>query len=150
MANKKKLRQILYGLLLSITFSSQNINSVIAGLLAWLRWWCQIHTKWRWQTVEAVSKINIILIHSGTSTVTAGSDHCFRTCCPYVCPAVHIPPLFKIKLNKRNFMWKQCSLLARLWVCLSGSWHMMTHVLYFYVSTNLCNCISNAYRLKFI
>ena len=55
----------------------------------------------------------------GQPKVTAGSDHCFRTCCPSVLP--HFSNL--AKQNNR----KQWSLLARLWVWPSES--LMTPVL---------------------
>ena len=58
----------------------------------------------------------------GRPTVTASSDHCFCTCHPFVRRSV---PTFQ---NKSNFKRKQCSLLARLWVWLSGS--LMTPVLW--------------------
>ena len=58
----------------------------------------------------------------GLPTVTAGRDHCFRTCRPYVRQS----PLFKIQQNETKR--KQCSLLARLWVWPSGS--LMTPVLF--------------------
>ena len=49
----------------------------------------------------------------GRPTVTAGSDHCFRTCRPCVRP---------------HFSQNETNLLARLWVWPSGS--LMTPVLY--------------------
>ena len=66
---------------------------------------------------------NIIQLHHiyplGQPTVTAGRDHCFRICCPSVRP--HFS-----NLEKQNNR-KQCSLLAWLWIRLSGS--LMTPVL---------------------
>ena len=44
----------------------------------------------------------------GRPTVTAGSDHCFRTCCPSVRPYIHT---YFSTLEKQNNR-KQCSLLA--------------------------------------
>ena len=59
----------------------------------------------------------------GRFPVTAGSDHCFRICRSSVHLYVRPSPLFKT-----NFKWKQCSLLARLWVWPSGS--LVTPVFY--------------------
>ena len=56
----------------------------------------------------------------GRQTVTAGRDHYFHTCCPYV----RASPLFKPSKTKQ-----QWSLLARLWVWQSRS--LMTPVLLF-------------------
>ena len=65
------------------------------------------------------------------STLMAGSDHCFRTCCPSIRPF----PLFKIQQNKPDFKRKQCSLLARLWVWPSGS--LMTPTLCHFTLENI-------------
>ena len=59
----------------------------------------------------------------GRPTVTAGSDHCFYTCRPFV----RTSPLFKIKrISSENNVpyWQDC-----VWVWPSGS--LMTPVLYF-------------------
>ena len=61
----------------------------------------------------------------GRPTVTAGSDHCFCTCRPFVRQSVLT---FQ---NKTNLKRKKCSFLARLWVWPSGS--LMTPVLSFIV-----------------
>ena len=60
----------------------------------------------------------------GQPQVTAGRDHCFRTCCPSVRP--HFSNLEKQKNRK------QCSLLAWLWVWPSGS--LMTPVLFIIIT----------------
>ena len=58
-------------------------------------------------------------------TVTAGSEHCFHACRPFVRP--------HFSQNKTNFKRKQWSLLVRLLVWPSGS--LMTPVLYIYKPT---------------
>ena len=47
----------------------------------------------------------VLLIYSA-DPVTTGSDHCFHTCFPSV-------PTFQNLIKRNNFMWRQCSLLAR-------------------------------------
>ena len=44
----------------------------------------------------------LVLIHSADPQPTAGSDHCFRTCCPSVRPPVRRSPLFKIQNSSEN------------------------------------------------
>ena len=71
----------------------------------------------------------------GQTKVTAGRDHCFRKCCPYVRP--HFS-----NLEKQNNR-KQCSLLAWLWVWPSGS--LMTPVLFLNIYFQQLNFISISY-----
>ena len=61
----------------------------------------------------------------GQPKVTAGRDHCFRTCCPYV----RTSPLFKSRKTKQQ------RTMARLWAWPSGS--LMTPILFFLERTNV-------------
>ena len=73
--------------------------------------------------------LTLTLIQVGLPKITAGSDNCFHTCCPYVRP--HFSKLTREISN--------CSLLARLWVWPSGS--LMTPVLFYFKPVG--NIVSN-------
>ena len=65
----------------------------------------------------------------GRPAVTAGSDHCFRTCCPSVHPSV---PTFHNLAKQNNFQAITIFNTVRLRVRPSGS--LMTPVLFFLLS----------------
>ena len=48
---------------------------------------------WKKLSVRVRTNIHIHIDPLGQPKVTAGRDHCFRTCCPYV-------PTFQIQQNK--------------------------------------------------
>ena len=109
--------------------------------------WRPLHKK-TYITNKHKRKIFLIIHHKTFwSTVTAGRDHCFRTC---------LSPLLKSSKTKQR---KQCSPLARLWVRPSGS--LMTPVLFSLLlqicwqickvlNNMVCSCLKLCRQAKFL
>ena len=68
----------------------RNFNLQWTGYHAGFRmWWTHQCLCGQWPILKLAHSnivLTMIIYPLGQLTVTAGSDHCFHTCCPYVCP----------------------------------------------------------------